>query len=171
MVSPPRFQGTSPSHHLSAAAQMLTRPKNVRLYGDGTELDEIDDLAVDRVKEGSMRHPSGETGVRPSNAAGSMMGEFGLSAISLYWLVGELMVALTYIHIAPTISHRPQLAGEKRKKPSSSSSSHVKPKGRKAAGLIRHLGKMEQKKGAHGTGPKREPLPLLTIRLCSSISR
>ena len=39
----------------SAAPKVLRRPKRQRMYGDGTELDAIDDLPTDRDKEGQYR--------------------------------------------------------------------------------------------------------------------
>ncbi|KZT30682.1 hypothetical protein NEOLEDRAFT_1126286 [Neolentinus lepideus HHB14362 ss-1] len=45
-LSPPRVANSS-----SVAPKVLKRPKRQRMYGDGTELDSIDDLPTDREKE------------------------------------------------------------------------------------------------------------------------
>lgn len=44
-----------PSNPQPAAPKVLRRPKRQRTYGDGTELDGIDDLPTDREKEGRFR--------------------------------------------------------------------------------------------------------------------
>ena len=45
----------TPSNPQPAAPKVLRRPKRQRMYGDGTELDGIDDLPTDREKEGRYR--------------------------------------------------------------------------------------------------------------------
>ncbi|KAF5385313.1 hypothetical protein D9615_001412 [Tricholomella constricta] len=64
---PPRPPSTTsirstrvPSNPQPAAPKLLRRPKRQRTYGDGTELDGIEDLPTDRDKEGRFRvHPKG----------------------------------------------------------------------------------------------------------------
>lgn len=43
-------------------AQVLKRPKLGKTYGDGTELDDFDDLQLDRQKEGMLKVPKGSSG-------------------------------------------------------------------------------------------------------------
>ncbi|EIW86837.1 hypothetical protein CONPUDRAFT_115584 [Coniophora puteana RWD-64-598 SS2] len=50
--SQPRPQSTAPS---ATAPKLLRKPKRLRTYGDGTELDGFDDLPTDRDKEGQYR--------------------------------------------------------------------------------------------------------------------
>ncbi|GJE85746.1 hypothetical protein PsYK624_018250 [Phanerochaete sordida] len=119
----------------ASAAKVLKRPKRTRTYGDGTELDDFEDLPLDREKEGKYR-------VQPKG-------------------IGTRIPGATYASIvAPSLSRKPQkpdTAGSKTLKRSSriefspskpaESASHAKkrkavtsPQTRRKPTLIRNLG-------------------------------
>lgn len=66
------------------AIKMLKRPKRLRTYGDGTELDEFEDLPLDREKEGQYR-------VQPKTISSRIPGASYAAAV-----------------LAPSLSRRPQ---------------------------------------------------------------
>ena len=49
------YQASQSQAHASATTKVLRRPKRARTYGDGTELDGIEDLPTDRDQEGRYR--------------------------------------------------------------------------------------------------------------------
>jgi hypothetical protein len=64
----------------------MKRPKRLRAYGDGTELDGIEDLPTDRDQEGKYRvtpkgYSSGGRVVRKDSGAGRASGEWTPSAM------------------------------------------------------------------------------------------
>lgn len=67
-------------------AKILKRPKRLRAYGDGTELDGIEDLPTDRDREGKYRvtpkgySSGGKVTRRPSGAGRSQSGDFDAPA-------------------------------------------------------------------------------------------
>jgi len=161
----------TPSH--MTIAQVLKKPKTVRTYGDGTELDLFDDLVVDRTKEKSGSLPrSGLTsqthntsyisglpnGVNVSTglSLGRPSDHDCKSKRELLWIAPNL---LHLLHRSATLTKSKSVSqfstGEKRKKPTGSAfnASTVPPpatparKERRKAGLIRHLGKLEKKQG------------------------
>jgi hypothetical protein len=66
-------------------AQVLKKPKNLRTYGDGTELEGFDDLVVDRSKEGSNLASKGSGGglASYSYVSGLPNGSNGNSSLGL----------------------------------------------------------------------------------------
>lgn len=140
----------------------LKTPKSHILYGDGTELDSIEDLQLDRAKEGMLKVPKGSSGAAYGSLGRSAGRHLGLGRPTSSGRKSDRYIHHSmitdclscYAGTSPVKVLDTNITAEKRKKhpsepvpaPRQAATSKGKPIARKA-GLIRHLGRVEKKKG------------------------
>ncbi|GHJ86410.1 hypothetical protein NliqN6_2812 [Naganishia liquefaciens] len=128
----------------------LRKLVGLKSYGDGTELDGIEDLQVDRTKEGMVK--------QPKETSSSVHGSIGRSAgqhlgLGVHGSIGRFAGQHLGLGRPSRLPQTPSTTAEKRKAhptepatlPRQAATSKGKPLARKA-GLIRHLGRVEKKK-------------------------
>ncbi|TFK56971.1 hypothetical protein OE88DRAFT_1619033 [Heliocybe sulcata] len=139
-VFPPR-----PTNPSSAAPKVLKRPKRQRTYGDGTELDSIDDLPTDRDKEMRYRVQSKNSANRIPGATYAQVveGIKGTARNSQEGNADPPGIGLRRTGVDFASSHHVEQPSTKKKKAPTSPTTRRKPT------LIRNLGGVGAPKGSY----------------------